>query len=202
MKKNSRTYQEKQPEEWEELLKDITVEPDYREILYAPSVLNAIPNPIQLRELLDHADQTSNEETRRQIERVRSVAQRKLKGISRDCILLLLTTGASQQQLAEILDVSVDTIQRSLTQGINKISQFFKESDRQTFPASPRKRPNVRVIIFPLDTNKERERFQTFLNNNRIASISYRGEDLFREALVVYVTGKFAQITQHHPIIL
>lgn len=194
MNLQTKRYQEKQPAEWEEFLKDVTIEPDYREIPYDPIIVNDLKTGVPLNELIGlSTDQQSDQERLRQIELVRVIALRKLRGITRECILLLLSTGASHKQLARKLDVSIDTIQRSVKRAIKQITRFLSENNNQTFPTPPGKRPSLRVSFFPLDTNKERERFQLFVNENPVNHIAYRSDNLFKEALVIYLTGKPAR---------
>jgi len=193
MKKKIRRnqYQESQPAEWEEFLKDVTIERDEGEIPYDSSLITTLQTNFNFQEIMDFRMSHEEEmEFHAQIELVTRIVKQKLDGPIRDCLLLLLSTGASSKRIAELMNLSEDTIQRYIKRGIRLIKQCLKTRKTGHFPVQKNKRPTYRVVVFPLDTAEEQMQFQQFLNQEIVVHISYRGEELFREVLVVYLTGK------------
>lgn len=180
-----------QPPQWEEQLKDITVERDYHEAPWDPGILASICEQSGLEPIHEQRiDDVPNPETEKQIEAIRRVVRRKLKGVNQQTILLMLSCGAGPRRLAQMLRVSEDTIRRSIERSVAVIRECLNEFEWGEFPIGKGKRPTVRSALFPLDSANEREEFQAFLNQRTIVHISLRGDDLFREALVVYLVGK------------
>ena len=178
---------------WEEALKSVTRERDRREILFDPHVLQHLHLEGQKLEIVgEFVNYDSDMEKSRQIDLVRRIAQKKLKGLSRYCILMVLMTGAGPKRLSELLGVSQSVVNRAIQRGARIIRNCLSET-LGDFPVAKGARPPVRASIFPLDTLKERERFQTFLNENTVVHVSYRGDDAFREVMAVYLTGKAAK---------
>ncbi|MDP8246273.1 MAG: hypothetical protein P9L94_19475 [Candidatus Hinthialibacter antarcticus] len=180
-----------QPPAWEEKLKDITVERDYHEAPWDPGVLASICEQSGLETLHEQRiDDVPSPETEKQIEAIRRVARRKLRGVSQQTMLLMLSCGAGPKRIAAMLRVSEDTIRRSIERGVAVVRECLNDFEWGEFPSGKGKRPTVRSALFPLDSVNEREQFQTFLNQRTIIHVSLRGDDLFREALVVYLVGK------------
>ncbi len=184
------TYQEEtQPPEWEALLNDVTYPPNFAEIAWDPQLLGEMFDRLGMETLLDGpVDVYRDEECVRQIELTRKIADRKLQGLTRQVILLLLGTGASYQRMSELLHVSVDTIQRQVKQGVQQIRNVLKEKKMGEFPAGHGKRPTIRASLFPLDTKEERIQFVTFLNQHTVVHVAYNVDERFREVLAVYMT--------------
>lgn len=176
---------------WEEFLKGIAKDRDKREILVDPHILQQLHINDTVFSLMNGLVPTDTDETERQIDLVRRIAQKKLKGLARYCVLLLLTTGVEPKRLAEILGTTTDTVNRVLERSIRTIRHCLSNNFGE-FPTQSGKRPSIRASIWPLDTPRERERFQHFLNDHTVVHVSYRGDDMFREVLVVYMTGKTA----------
>jgi hypothetical protein len=181
---------EMQPPEWEKQLEDVTVKKDYREVVMDPSVLSRVlesgeENPIgQLRDVFDDAWS---------IERIadaKRVIRRKMKGKRRDCMLLLLSSGNTFQQISEKLLVSTDTVKRYVEYGVRELKNHFGETPSGEFPSKQGKRPVVRSAVFSLDTAGEKQEFQQFVNDHVVTHLAYSAQDPFREALVVYLSGK------------
>ncbi|MGI6455329.1 MAG: hypothetical protein ACOX5R_06850 [bacterium] len=182
---------DRQPEEWEELLKDVTVERNFRERTIDPQVLLAIQGQINFTDLMElRPDWVSQQELGHQVELVREIAEHKLSGLSKTSLLILLSTGMTYIRIAELLGVTKDKVQRAVQSGVEKIREILSEPKTGDFPAKEGKRPPIRASIFPLDTAQERIQFQEFLNRKTVLHLSYSGDRLFREVLVVYVTGK------------
>ncbi len=98
------------PSPWEEFLKGIAKERDKREILVDPHILQQIHINDTAFSLMNGLVPGDSEETEIQIDLVRRIAQKKLKGLARYCVLLLLTTGAEPKRLAELLGTTTDTV--------------------------------------------------------------------------------------------
>ncbi|MBZ0257501.1 hypothetical protein K8I31_15650 [bacterium] len=180
-----------QPPVWEEKLKDITVERDYHEAPWDPSILACICEQTGLEALHEQrVDDVPSPETEKMIDAIRRVARKKLKGVNQQTILMMLSCGAGPRRMAQMLRVSEDTIRRSIERGVSVIRECLNDFDWGEFPVGRGKRPTVRAAVFPLDRPEEREQFQAFLNQRTVIHVSYRGDDLFREALVVYLVGK------------
>ncbi|MEW6235598.1 MAG: hypothetical protein AB1656_09450 [Candidatus Omnitrophota bacterium] len=193
--------EEKQPQEWETLLEDITVERNWREAPWDPSTLANLHETLKWNELMDERiDLYSDDEKTNRIRIIQQIAERKLNGTTRQCFLLYLNAGLTQKRIGELLRVHEDTARRSIERGIEIVRECLKESPLGEFPAAKGRRPVVRVRIFPLDNRKEKEEFQRFLNDHAIIHISYSGERLFREAMAVYLTGKPGSRKDNTPI--
>lgn len=182
------------PPEWEELLKDVTIARDYHEIPYDPACLAALePVDSPYSEMDDNGGEPGLADVDQPAATVREIARRKLTGLPRRCILRILSTGAGHKQLAIELRVSEDTVRRAVQKGIQIIRDCLDHSSKKEFPVTKGKRPPIRAALFFLDTPAERQEFQEFLNRYPVLHISYRGGTLFREALILYKTGKTAR---------
>lgn len=124
------------------------------------------------------------------------MVKRKMRGIRQQCMLLFLTTGEDYQTIAKKLRVSYDTARRHVIAGTKILQQHFSEKHQGEFPARQGSRPTVRSALFPLDTSCEKIAFQTFLNQNVVTHIAYSAQSPFREALVVYLSGKSSIIRE------
>lgn len=179
--------------EWENDLKNFTKERNRGELLFDPFLIEQTCVDTKGLEFINAlAASEWEQEKNRQIDLVKRVVQRKLKGFTRYCLLLILLTGAGPKRIAQILGMTEDIVNRAIRRG-TKVVQGCLVSGFGEFPATHGKRPPLRASLFPIDTPKEREEFQNFLNEHTIIHISYRGEDLFREVLVIYLTGKAAR---------
>ncbi|MBN2326284.1 MAG: hypothetical protein JXR73_03955 [Candidatus Omnitrophica bacterium] len=179
--------------DWEAELEKIEVKQDHREVSLDPIIMDQIfaqDDGFEFAGAFAEAD--AQEEIQSQIDLIIRIARKKLSGLTRYCILLILMSGASLQRIAQILGASQDVVKRAVNRGVKIIRECLSLNYGE-FPVSPGKRPPLRASLFPLDTSDERQKFQTFLNQHTVAHISYRGEDPFREALVVYFTGKAAK---------
>ncbi len=203
---NTSTKQEKtrcygeaiHPPEWENLLKDVAIDRSKNENTLDPLLMDMLYAKDDMIELLDRfVDSNWEDESIQKIELVRKIAINKLKGVSRYCILLTLMTGAGPKRIAEILgNVSVENVQRMLTKGIDTIKKCLADNFGD-FPVGKGTRPPIRACLFPLDTPEEKKQFTAFLNEHTIMHVSYRGDDIFREALVIFLTGKPARRSLH-----
>jgi len=200
MKMNERHEQEedrsecRQPEEWEAILKDVTVPRDYREIPFDPQMLPFIQERYQMPELVNIADrEEANLVLDRDVERLRRAIDRKLHGRMKICMLLSALTGWSNRRIAAVLGYSKDTVRRDLDEGVKILKTYFRESEERTFPRFHRSRKVLRAGIFPLDTDRERSVFQQFVNDNVILHLAYSGGDDFREAMVIYLPSAPAE---------
>jgi len=182
-----------QPPEWEELLKDVTIERDYHEIPYDPAYLAVMEQAENPLGDMGRREESGRQDTSMQIETVREIVRRKLRGHPQQCILRILDTGAGIPHIAKELRISEDTARRSVQKGIQIIKECLDLSTKKDFPVRKGKRPAIRAALFFLDTPAERQEFQEFLNQYPVLHISYRGESLFREALILYKTGKSAR---------
>ena len=181
-----------QPEPWESFLRDITVPLHHHEKPYDPTILSQLVESSETAQLFDGPVEVyRKEECVRQIELIRKITARKLKGIQRKCLLLLLATNAQYRQIAEWLQVSDDTVLRSIKSAVEQIKPYLEEMKLGEFPTGRGRRPRIRVSLFPLDTVEEKIEFQAFLNTHTVRHVSYHVDDLFREALVVYKYGKW-----------
>jgi len=183
--------EEKQPQEWEALLEGVTVKRNWREVPWDPSTLANLHETLKWNELMDERiDLYPDEEKSNRIRVIQRIAERKLSGTARQCFLLCLNAGLTQKRIAELLRVHEDTVRRSIERGIAVVRECLKESPLGEFPAAKGRRPVVRVRIFPIDNRKEKEEFQRFINDHPVIHISYGGDNLFREVMTVYLTGK------------
>ncbi|MGC9326879.1 MAG: hypothetical protein ACP5I1_04535 [Candidatus Hinthialibacter sp.] len=193
MQDSAREGQPAHSVDWESELEKLDVKQDYREVSLDPFIMDQIfTNNDGFEFAGAFAEADAQEEIQNQIDLITRIARKKLTGLTRYCILIILMTGASFQRLAQMLGASQDVIKRAVNRGV-KIIRECLSIDYGEFPVSPGKRPPLRVSLFPLDTSDERQKFQDFLNKHTVAHIAYRGEDPFREALVVYFTGKAAR---------
>lgn len=182
---------ETQPPVWEEQLKDVTVESNYREIVMDPVVLNQIIELCQEDNPIGKVISVFDDEgLRKKITEAKSVVRRKMKGVRRNCMLLLLTTGDDYHAIACKMRISYDTARRHVLAGTNILKQHFSSQQSGEFPARQGTRPTVRTALFPLDTSGEKTEFQTFLNRHVVTHVAYSAQAPFREALVVYLSGK------------
>lgn len=187
---NQKRYQERQPQEWEDVLNDVTMDRNWRENAVDPALLSKVQEAIYDNPLEGLTDVFHDEECLRQIESIRQIADQKLKGIQRTCVLMQLATGLNYKNIAAMLKVSDDTVSRQIQKSIPKIKSYFKPSATQEFPVKPKTRPVIRCRIFPLDNDAERREFQDFVNDHVVTHISHSCNGRFREALAVYLTGK------------
>lgn len=179
--------------EWEKELKAVAKERNRGELLFDPFLIEqtyADDKGIDFINALTDSD--IEQEKSRQIDLVKRVVHRKLKGFTRYCLLLILMTGAGPKRISQILGIKEDVVARSIKRG-TRIIQGCLASEFGEFPTAQGKRPSLRASLFPIDTPKEREQFQDFLNEHTVIHVSYSGEDLFREVLVIYLTGKAAK---------
>ncbi len=186
------------PPQWESLLKDVTAGRSSNERTLDPQMMDLLYAKDDIIELLDRfVDSNWEDESIRKIELVRKIAIMKLKGLTRYCILLVLMTGAGPQRISEILgNVSLHSVHRLLNKGINIIKKCLADNFGD-FPVGKGARPPIRVCLFPLDTPEEKQQFTVFLNEHTVMHVSYRGDDLFREALVIFLTGKASRRSLH-----
>lgn len=180
--------QDQQPPEWEALLSEVTFDLDYHEAPWDPGMLDSSPH--QLNNPAGWAEAASaDEERRRQIALVHKIARSKLRGLPRKSVQLLLLTGAPTRQIATMLAVSDDAVQRALKKAVRIIRETVHNQPGH-FPTPRKKRPTVRAALFPLDTAHERQRFQEFISEHTVVQLAYRGNDPMREALVIFLTGQ------------
>ena len=177
-----------QPEEWENILKDVTVYRDRREILFDPIVLPVLQERYRLPSISDIGGQDDVYAVLDgDVQRLRRAIERKLSGKTKACVLLSMLTGWSHARIGKVLRVSKDTVRRHLESGLETLRSYFRESGERTFPRFHRSRKVFRVALFPLDTDEERRAFQDFTNENIIVHLAYSGGDDFREVMVVYM---------------
>ncbi len=179
------------PPEWEALLENVTHPQDWRETSCDPQLLANLTSSSSYESFIqDTLKNEWDEITTHQVETVKRIAQRKLKGLVKNSILLLLSTGYSYKRLSELLHVHEDSVLRAVKRGIQQIREHLDAEHYGEFPVGKGKRPVLRTRVFPLDSSKEKNDFVHFLNGNIVVHLSYRGDDLFKEAMVVYLTGK------------
>ncbi|RJP19231.1 MAG: hypothetical protein C4527_26985 [Candidatus Omnitrophota bacterium] len=197
-KKDKKSYpSDRQPEPWEHLLRSVTKNHDSREILLDPFLMLNLFENETVEELANHrSDVVIDEESQKQIEIIRRIAYRKLSGVTRQCLLLLLNSNANFRQIADWLQLSDDTVRRHIQSAVEIIRSCLEQKNG-AFPKLEGRRPVIRATIFPLDTLEEQTQFQCFLNQRKIVYVSFRGDDLFREALVVYRMKKAGVKRKH-----
>lgn len=179
------------PPEWEALLEDVTHPQDWRETLRDPRQLANLTACSSYESFTQDTLKNEWEEiSEHQIETVKRIAQRKLKGLVKNSILLLLSTGYGYKRLSELLHVHEDSVLRAVKRGIQQIREHLDAEHFGEFPIDKGKRPALRARVFPLDNPKEKNDFVHFLNKHIVVHLSYRGDDLFKEAMVVYLTGR------------
>lgn len=184
-------------EPWQIILEEAEPELGYRELSWDPQVLQSMFDTLDRNPMIDEQiDEIPHGDTRQKIELIKRIARTKLKGIPQQAILILLSNGSGPRRIASMLQVSEDTIRRGITKGIEKIRECLNTNKAGEFPVRRGKRPVVRAAIFPLDLKEERERFQEFINEQTIVQVSFRGDDVFREALVLYLTHKKNRISR------
>jgi len=187
-----------QPPHWESLLEEVTVKRPSNERTLNPQIMDSLYAKDDIIELLDRfVDSNWEDQSIRKIELVRKIANMKLKGLTRYCILLVLMTGAGPERISELLgNVSLSNVNRLLNKGINIIKKCLADNFGD-FPVGKGTRPPVRASLFPLDTPEEKKQFTSFINEHTVMHVSYRGDDLFREALVIFLTGKASRRSLH-----
>jgi hypothetical protein len=177
-----------QPEPWENILRDVTVCRDRREILFDPMLLPILQERYRLPNISDVTRQDDAFPVLdRDVERLRRAIERKLRGKAKACVLLSMLTGWSHARIGAILGLSKDTVRRQMDSGLEALRTYFRESGERTFPQFHRSRKVFRAALFPLDTDDERRAFQDFVNENIIVHLAYSGGDDFREAMVIYM---------------
>jgi len=175
-------------EEWEGVLRDVTVCRDRREIPFDPAVLPILQERYRLPTISDVAAQDGAcAVLDRDVERLRRAIDRKLRGKTKACVLLSMLTGWSHARIGAVLGLSKDTVRRHLESGLEILRTYFRESGERTFPQFHRSRKVFRAALFPLDTDDERRTFQDFVNENIIVHLAYSGGDDFREVIVIYM---------------
>lgn len=176
------------PEDWENVLKDVTVYRDRREILFDPAILPILQERYRLPTISEVAGQDGAcAVLDRDLERLHRAIDRKLRGKTKACVLLSMLTGWSHARVGAVLGLSKDTVRRQLESGLETLRTYFRESGERAFPQFHRSRKVFRAALFPLDTDEERRAFQDFVNENIIVHLAYSGGDDFREAMVVYM---------------
>lgn len=183
---------EQQPQEWEEILRDVTVERDRHEVLFDPATAASTNPPFTLQELQRDCGIEEQEQDRmKQAELLRCIIRKKLRGKMQKCMEFLLNAGYGPRKIARKLNLSEDTIRRYIAKSIRIIKECISEEGKTgMIPAPSGKRPRLRVSILALDTQSERNKFLHFVNENQILHLSYRGNEMFREILAVYSIGK------------
>ncbi|MFH1744243.1 MAG: hypothetical protein ABIH23_35020 [bacterium] len=177
-----------QPEEWENILRDVTVCRDRREIPFDPQILPILQERYSLPDLNDvTAQDDACMVLDRDVERVRRAIDRKLHGKMKDCMLLSMLTGWSNARIGTVLSLSKDTVRRQLDSGLDILRTYFRESAERSFPQFHRSRKVLRAALFPLDTDEERRSFQDFVNENIVVHLGYSGGDDFREVMAIYM---------------
>lgn len=191
-RKKIRRYPDRQPDEWEAVLKDVTVEPDYHEVLCGPEKMNAFADPASSpMDDLEAGETPSFLEPTQRLQLVKTIIQKKLEGPIKACVEMVICGNACPLEIARRMGISDDSVRRYLQKAIATIRECLEEQKKfGDFPVPKGKRPPVRIRLFPLDTLAERSAFQDFINQVPITYIAYRGDALFREALVLYRTGK------------
>ncbi|MBD3266946.1 hypothetical protein GF373_09775 [bacterium] len=181
----------RQPEEWERLLKEVTVQQNPYEMVVDPHRLARF-HQTSMNEIWQDPDREEwDRHMLEQINMVRKVMDRKLSGKIKQCLEIVLSTGTGPNRIARILRISPETARNYIKRGIEAIRSCLTEQQAWgRFPSAEGTRPTVRVSILPLDTEQERAQFQQFANEHPIVHVSYRGEEMFREVLVIYLTGK------------
>ncbi len=179
-----------QGEEWENILKDVTVQRDGREILFDPVLLPILQERYHLPSIAEIGGKHDGfGVVDADVKRFRRAVERKLSGKTKLCVLLLMLTGWSNPRIGRALAMSKDTVRRHLESGAETLERYFRESGERTFPRFHRSRKVFRVGLFPLDTDEERRAFQDFSNENMIVHVAYSGGDDFREVMVIYMTA-------------
>lgn len=187
-----------QPPEWEALLSNVSHSRDYHESSWDPAILSLMIEQSGFSQVNEQRiDEVAPPEIDRQLDAIRRLARRKLRGITQQCILLVLATGAGPGRIAKWLRVSEDTVRRSIERGVQTLRECLEPLEYGEFPAGKGRRPTVRAAVFALDSADERERFQAFLNERTVVHLSYRGDDIFREVMAVYLTGKPGSAHSH-----
>lgn len=178
------------PREWEEILSDVTYALNRHEVLMDPNDIARMPRLEWDSGNDGWSDTMEDQELREQIQQVRAIALKKLKGITQKVILLLISTDFSIRKIARVLKVNEETVRRVRKRGIEQIKECVFSAKTGVFPVAKRKRPAIRVRVFPLDTRAEQAYFQNFMNDHCVVHLSYRGEGYFREVMVVYIQGR------------
>lgn len=190
-------------EPWQIILEEAEPEFGYRELSWDPQVLQAMFDSLDRNPMVDEQiDEIPYGEQRQKVELIRRLARTKLKGVQQQAILIMLSNGAGPKRIALMLQVSEDTVRRAITKAVERIRECLKSDKTGDFPVRRGKRPVVRAAIFPLDVHDERERFQNFINEHTVMQVSYRGDEYFREALVLYLTHKKNRITRQNPTVV
>jgi DNA-binding CsgD family transcriptional regulator len=169
---------------WEDILKSVTVEPSREEILFDPYVLDTLTacnSAGYIQSLLE--DARLEDEKRRQIEQVREIAARKLKGRHRECLLLLLSGCDSYSEIGEKLGFSRDTVRRALEEAAKIIKAHLEQPSSLLLPAEKGER--LKSTVLPIDTLGEQKDFQRFLNSNKVHHLAY-SSGITREVFLVY----------------
>ncbi len=169
---------------WEDILKSVTVEPPREEVLFDPYVLDTLTacnSAGYIQSMLE--DARLEDEKRKQIELLREIASRKLKGRHRECLLLLLSGCDSYSEIGEKLGFSRDTVRRALQEAAAIVKAHLESPSSLHLPA--KKGERLKSTILPIDTLGEQKDFQRFLNSNKVHHLAY-SSGITREVFLVY----------------
>ncbi len=174
------------------MLNEVTVQRDHHEFPWVPDFFDLLAENAGFQTLRQDFQQYQDN-TKKRIRLIRQIAQRKLKGNPKICLLLLLATGASYKQIAELLAISVDTVSRALQTAVSIICECLHAGKNIPFHTSEGNNLYFNFAIFPSDTPQQRNQLQTFFTKNTLVFTSYSGDDRIKEVLVVFLDGKERQ---------
>lgn len=177
--------EERQSEEWEAVLADVTVEARRADILFSPSIMELLMAEYGERYANYLAD-SSYDSTERlaQLKRIKEVAARKLGGRLRDCFLSFVIAGKSIRQIALDLGIAPDSVRRNIERAMKELLPVFENRIGSLFPSD--RWDLYRTVVLPLDTEEERKAFQRFINEHTVHHLSYSSARDAREVLLVW----------------
>jgi len=171
-------------DKWEALLKEVTLKENRNEILCDPFVLDTLAahnSNGYTRSLFE--DSRLSEEREEQLRRVQRIAREKLRGMQRECILLLFAGYDSYSEIAERLEISRNTVHSYIREATQLLKAHIEGKSPSHFPSTRNQR--YRTVLFALDTLDEQKEFQAFLNTHQIFHLALSSGH-FHKALVVY----------------
>ena len=171
--------------DYEREMDSVTVKPPRGEVLVEPRILSEVFQNYS-GEYMQGLEECPEMIWERwdQIERLRFIAARKLEGRNREAILMLLSAGFSQRRMSELLGLARNTLRKHVENAEKILREHVEKAPIMVFPGS--RKDGLKTVVFSVDTEEERARFQEFVNENEVQHISYTGNGDLRAVMVLF----------------